>query len=643
MIKRINDKHPRGLTTIFFTEMWERFSYYGMRALLTLYLTLQLFNDLQDPVKKSKAFAIYAAYCALVYATPFIGGMIADRLLGFKKAVIFGAVMMAIGHFVMAIESEFMLYIALAFLIIGNGFFKPNMSSMVGGLYEENDPRRDSGYTIFYMGINIGALLAPIVCGVVGETLGWHYGFGLAGFGMITGLLMFKKNKFKLGAVGDPPEKTLLKKHFAGIPVEWVIYLCSFFAVALVALLVRYYEAISYILFVLIILFISIIIIKAIKSEKIVRQRLWVVLIMLVFSTLFWAFFEQAGSSLTLFANENVNRSFLGMQLPASLFQSVNPLFIIVFAPLFSMFWMYLAKRSMEPSIPVKFALALLQVGVGFFILVFAARFITVKQIITDPGTQLLVKAAVVPMSFLILAYFFHTTGELCLSPIGLSMVTKLSPKKITGMVMGAWFLSSALAHHSAGFIANMTTGDKYISPKEIAVQESINYIVTENSNKSFDDEIKKQLSYVIQPGINEAWHYIRQQCETIVLNDSLKLKNSILNAAIVKATDSINTRALTGRFPGLNIKPNSMFTIALKKSVAKYLDNTRQANIIVNNASIVEFETSNRCSINIIHSYKTLVNYLMVFKKIGWISVISAFILFILTPWIKKMMHGIH
>ena len=455
-------KQPKELMMLFFAEMWERFSFYGMRALLTLYLTLQLFEHLGDAEKRAKAIGIYAAYGALVYATPFLGGFIADKILGFKKSTVLGAVLMAIGHFVMAIENEFFLYIALSFLIIGNGFFKPNISSMVGGLYKENDPRRDGGFTIFYMGINLGAMLAPIVCGYLGETYGWFYGFGLAGVGMLLGLIVFQKGKDGLGENGNPSNPDLLhKKVFMGISWENMVYILSFVAVGLFALLVKHYEVMSLVLTPFVIGVLLIILVTALRSEKVERQRLFVVLILLFFTTMFWAFFEQAGSSLTLFTNENVNRNFFGKNIAASIFQSVNPAFILILGPFFSALWIALSKRGKEPSTPLKFSLGLIQLGLGFLMFVVAGYFVSVEEITLNiNGVDTLQAAAVVPMIFLVLGYFLHTTGELCLSPIGLSMVTKLAPKKIAAMVMGAWFLSSALAHHIGGFIAVMTGGD---------------------------------------------------------------------------------------------------------------------------------------------------------------------------------------
>jgi POT family proton-dependent oligopeptide transporter len=449
-------KQPRALYMLFFAEMWERFSFYGMRALLTLYLVRQLFAEMSATDSDAKAKGIYAAYGALVYATPFVGGILADRLLGYKRAVMLGSVLMALGHFVMAIETEFFLYVALAFLIVGNGFFKPNISSIVGGLYpDRNDPRRDGAFTIFYMGINLGAGVAPLLCGYLGETYGWSYGFGLAGIGMLAGLVVFGFGAKQLGDNGDPPNDKLNQK-LAGLSIENWTYAGAFASVAAFALLVRYFELMSYVLTPFSLLVVGIIFVAAIRDTKIVRERLFVVLILLFFSTLFWAFFEQAGSSLTLFTDTNVERH----GLPASVFQSVNPAFILLLAPVFSALWVGLGRRHKEPSIPVKFALGIAQLGVGFLVLAWSGGFAVDGEISIsgENGTELTQAAAVVPLLFLIGGYLLHTTGELCLSPIGLSMVTKLSPHKITAMVMGGWFLSSAMAHHLAGLIALLTS-----------------------------------------------------------------------------------------------------------------------------------------------------------------------------------------
>ena len=446
--------HPKQLFMLFFAELWERISFYGMRALLTLYLTVQLFKHLGDDEAKATAFGIYAAYGSLVYTTPFIGGILADKVLGFKRSTMLGAVLMAIGHFVMAIENEPMLYVALAFLIVGNGFFKPNISSMVGGLYKDGDSRRDGAFTIFYLGINIGAFLAPLTCGYLGETFGWSYGFGLAGIGMLAGLLVFWRGQDGLGANGDPSDPAMLAKW------EKPVYAGSFAAVGLFAVMVWQYELMSAVLTPFVLLVLGYLVIKAVLMGGKERDRLLVIIILLFFTTVFWAFFEQAGSSLTLFTNSNVDRTMLGTEVKASMFQSVNPFFIMLLAFPFSYMWTELGKRGLEPNTPIKFGLGLAQLGLGFLVLAWSTGFVDVREISMVSGEDVVtVTAATVPVAFLLAGYFLHTTGELCLSPVGLSMVTKLAPKKMGAMVMGAWFLSSALAHHIAGIIAVMTTG----------------------------------------------------------------------------------------------------------------------------------------------------------------------------------------
>ncbi|MFB6307457.1 MAG: peptide MFS transporter [Flavobacteriales bacterium] len=356
---------------------------------------------------------------------------------------------MMIGHFVMAIEKEFFLYIALAFLIMGNGFFKPNISSMVGGLYNEGDSRRDGGFTIFYMGINLGALLAPLVCGYIGQTYGWFYGFGLAGVGMLLGILIFGSGRKRLGENGGVPNKELLyEKVFLGLNRENLIYILSVAAVALVALLVRFYETVEIIIPVVTLGVMAFVLVQSfLMKEKVHTQRLWVILILTTVNIFFWAFFEQAGSSLTLLADSNVDRNIFGWVIPASVFQSVNPGFILILAPIFSWLWISLGSRGKEPSTPLKFVFGMVLLGIGFLALSFGVSFVSVVG-----------GLALMPLIFLILSYMLQTCGELSLSPVGLSMITKLSPAKMTAQLMGLWFLSTALSHTVAGQIAKLTT-----------------------------------------------------------------------------------------------------------------------------------------------------------------------------------------
>ncbi|CAM2065928.1 Peptide MFS transporter [Sulfidibacter corallicola] len=441
----VKHSHPRGLYVLFMAEMWERFSYYGMRALLVLYCAKQLFAHMDNP--DSEAVAVYGSYTALVYLTPLIGGLIADRILGFRKAVILGGILMSIGHFVMAFEQEQVFYLALAFIIVGNGFFKPNISSIVGRLYDEGDARRDAGFTIFYMGINLGAFLAPLICGYVGEQIGWHYGFGLAGIGMVLGLLQFIYGRKHLKERAEPPDADALKHQvLPGVNKEWAVYIGSFLAVFVFWQLVQLHTFVTYMLGTIAALSVLLVAGYGIsKCERIESHRLFVALVLIIFSVPFWAFFEQAGSSMNLFTDEFVNRVMFNFEIPASVFQSVNSLFILLYAIPFSMLWIWLAERDKEPSTPFKFGLGIAQVGLGFVCLWYGAT--TAKD-----GGQ-------VAMVWLILGYMFHTTGELCVSPVGLSMVTKLSPQRITGLMMGMWFLFTAFANNLAGIIAKFTTG----------------------------------------------------------------------------------------------------------------------------------------------------------------------------------------
>jgi POT family proton-dependent oligopeptide transporter len=438
--------HPRGLYMLFFAEMWERFSYYGMRALLVLYMT-QGFLKYSD----GDAYAIYGAYTGLVYALPVLGGLLADQVLGYRRAIILGGSLMAAGHLLMTIEDKFAFYTALALIICGNGFFKPNISSLVGKLYPEGDPKRDAGFTIFYMGINLGAGLAPILCGLVAAQFAtksmvdgkevvnqaFHYGFGLATIGMILGLIVFSVFQGVLGDKGLPPNREMLKKW--GIP----IYASSMLIAPMIALLLQYDELVGYLLGATAILTLGSLIAVAMREEKVARQRMFTVFVLMFFHMVFWAFFEQAGSSLTLFAERNVYRSILGWQVPTAALASINPIFIWIFGPLFATLWTMLGAKKRDPSAPTKFGWALLQIGLGFFIIWI--------------GSKMADAQGMVLLLFLILGYMFHTTGELCLSPVGLSMVTKMSPARIVGMMMGAWFLSIAMANYLAGIIAKFT------------------------------------------------------------------------------------------------------------------------------------------------------------------------------------------
>lgn len=544
-------KHPRGLHILFFAEMWERFSYYGMRALLIFYLTQHfLFDD-------GFASTQYGAYTALVYLLPLIGGFVADRYLGTRKAIAYGALLLVAGHLAMGIEGRpaqeelryegaaytlvaegrgglrtvqmevdgalysfsanregdlviadlpgtaslpavlpagsfeteviyrdgrglAILYLALSLIIMGVGFLKANISSIVGQLYEEHDPRRDGGFTLYYYGINLGAFWAAILCGLLGETVGWWAGFGLAGLGMAFGWIVFVRGRLafflpgrnQIAEVGNPPDPAALKARVLGpLSRESVIYLLGFLGVGAVWFLIQAHQlslplpgvgGVDAMLILLIAgagVFMGYMIWymgKHCSAEE--TQRLILALILIAVSVVFWALFEQAGSSMNLFAARNTQLDLaperlialgpitLDMTFTASQTQSFNSGFILIFAPLFAGLWAFLAKMQRNPNTPLKFALALVQVGLGFLVLVWGVQF-------ADDNYR-------VPLFFLALAYLLHTTGELCLSPVGLSAITKLSPAAVVSFMMAGWFLSSAFAQYVGGLIAALTATD---------------------------------------------------------------------------------------------------------------------------------------------------------------------------------------
>ena len=431
--------HPRGLFYLFFAELWERFSFYGMRALLMLYMTDHLlYSD-------KLSFGVFAAYGSLVYVTPLIGGMLADKILGYKKSIILGGILMAVGHFVLTIEHPITFYAALAFLIVGNGFFKPNISSLVGSLYSKGDNRRDSGFMIFYMGVNIGGWIAPLLCGWLGITYGWHYGFGLAGVGMLIGLFVFNRAAARgtFGEHGNVTNPEVYEQKFGPLKMGSLITLGALLLVPIMALIVKFNEFEHYLIWLVsfVILFVLILIYK--KSDSIERGRLIVLVYFTALACIFFMVFEQAGSSLTLFAERNVDLKWIN----ASQSNSLNSAYIILLAIPFTWLWTYLSKINANPNSPFKMGLGLALVGLGFLIFGISSNSMNAE--------------AQVPMIFLVVGVFVYTIGELFLSPIGLSKVTELSPKKFVSFLMGVWFLASFYGHFFAGKIAQLTTISK--------------------------------------------------------------------------------------------------------------------------------------------------------------------------------------
>ncbi|WP_397597608.1 peptide MFS transporter [Sphingorhabdus sp.] len=496
--------HPKGLFVLFFAEMWERFSYYGMRALLIFYLTKHwLFSD-------EKSGVIYGAYTALVYITPVLGGYLADRWLGQRKAVTYGAVLLTFGHLLMGFEGTGgqdtaalnIFWLALAFIIVGSGFLKANISVIVGQLYPRTDVRRDGAYTIFYMGINLGAALGALLCGYLGETYGWSYGFGAAGIGMLFGLIVFVLFKPLLLGRGEPADPAALNKPVMGLKLEWLLYLVGLVAVAACWWLVQNQAVVGtllgiagtvLILYVLgiatfkfvygsfsaapqvplmlfglggaisIVAFVGmflqafsdamaqnvaivgfglsllVVIWQCIGKPNQDRDRIFAAMFLIIGSVLFWALFEQAGSSLNLFADRHVDRA----GVPASVFQSLNAIYIVLLAPLFAWAWTALGRKGLEPSAPAKFGLGIVQLGIGFLVLV--------------AGSAAAGADSMVPVLFIFLIYLFHTTGELCLSPVGLSAMNRLAPAHLASLIMGTWFFASATGNFVAGLIASAT------------------------------------------------------------------------------------------------------------------------------------------------------------------------------------------
>ena len=442
--------HPKGLFYLFFAELWERFSFYGMRALLTLYMVEKVFESMAS--RDASAAAVYASYGSLVYASAVIGGRVADAVLGFRRSIIYGGILMSIGQFVLALHQNenLIFFTGLAFIIVGNGFFKPNISSFVGTLYPQGDERKDSGFTIFYMGINIGAFVAPLLCGWLASSHGWQYGFGIAGVGMIIGLLVFgsglRNNVF--GDRGQPSIPDTQGKRYLGLSGKHIVYVLAILFVPFIAILIAAYEPVRFgngffgdsnlvnILFqifgAVVALYLMIIMWKSTIDE---RKKLLVVLLLTLFMTIFWGFGELSGSILTLFAARNVNLVIVN----AAQSNSIWPMFVILLALPTSFFWTWLSKHRLNPYTPFKFVFGMFFLGIAFLILSWS------RGSADQEGY--------VPFIYLIILYFFITVGELFMSPVGLSKITDLSPRRYLGFLMGVWFLSSTYAFQIVGFI----------------------------------------------------------------------------------------------------------------------------------------------------------------------------------------------
>jgi len=436
--------HPKGLWMLFSSEFWERFSYYGMRAMLAVHVASTFFAHLGDKAD-AQASLTYGGYTAMVYMTGIMGGYVADKIIGYQRSIMLGGALMGAGMFMLMAPDLTTFLIGLAVIVVGNGLFKPNISSMVGKLYSPTDVRRDAGFTIFYMGINAGALIAPLVCAtIIGQMYGYRWGFFTAGIGMIFGIVVFQLLKGWLGHVGTAPKE---KKGFASM-IQ--VLVGAAILVVPVYFLLSKSEVLGVILIFMMIGLVAFFVWSGLQSgEKEQLHKYIAMLILFSANILFWALFEQAGSSLNFLARDYVNMpevTIFGWQPTFEIFQSVNPIFILFLAPVFAGMWPALEKKGFNPSIPRKFAFGLVGVAVGFYILVFA-----IQSMAADNGK--------ISWIWLALCYMIHTMGELCLSPIGLSMVTKLARPHEVGLAMGGWFLSIAMANYVAGIIASVASG----------------------------------------------------------------------------------------------------------------------------------------------------------------------------------------
>jgi proton-dependent oligopeptide transporter, POT family len=448
--------HPRGLSTLFFTEMWERFSYYGIRPLLVLFMTAALASG-GFGFDRQTASSIVGIYAASVYLASLPGGWVADRILGLQRSIWWGGVLIALGHLSIGLSAVFArstFFLGLILIVLGTGLLKPNISAIVGELYPEGGSRRDAGFSIFYMGINIGAFTAPLVTGYLGEKVGWHWGFGAAGVGMLLGLVVFRAlAKGTLRGIGEVPSGTEAERVsgmrnliIGGVAIAALVVLTITGVIDVNPVWVA--SRMSYAMLVLALLYFAYLLFMAglTGSEK---KRVVVIIVLFLFSTIFWSAFEQAPTSLNLFAADYTDRNIFGWEMPTLWLQAANSFFVIVFAPVFAAIWMALGRRDRDPSHPMKFAFALFAAGVGFLIMVAASN-----NVIESGGGR-------VSPWWLVSSYLFQTIGELALSPVGLAAMTALAPRRYAGQMMGIWFMSIALGNLIAGIVGGHVDPEK--------------------------------------------------------------------------------------------------------------------------------------------------------------------------------------
>lgn len=607
--------HPKALFALFMVELWERFSYYGMRAILVLYMTSELIKG-GFALDDATAYGIYGAYGALVYLTPILGGYFADKIMGFRMAIIWGALLMAAGQFTLFLDNQTTFYAGLALLVIGNGFFKPNISSMIGKFYAEGDSRRDGAFTIFYMGINIGAFLTPLTCGAIGEIEGWNYGFLTAGIGMLVGFIIFlvAQSKGWFENHGLKPESKESKPLIKGVGNKLIPYVVTAIMVPVAWILIKVNDVVDIGLAVLATLILGFLLYKASKYEEQQKQRIWVIVILLLFTTVFWTFFELAGSAMNLFTERNVNKNFLGYSFTTTFFQSVNPLFIMLFAPLFSWLWIQLGKSGREPSAPYKFAAGLALLGLGFLGLTMGKAYAI---------------AGLVPAFFLILLYLLHTLGELTLSPVGLSLVTKLSPAQIVGFLMGIWFLSSSIAHQAGKHIAKYTTvsESKIIESKEFKDGIADKELVRVLSTPEFAELLKKK-------PIEKA----------LVTEDCINMLNANAEGKFSVVEMLIDEKKLQAEQAKTEKEKEKVLDEGTKRILVYSADESKYKSGVIN---MVDAEANFEQSVSgaVISSLRnqSMSLGLGVFRILGFFAIGCGVLLLLLGPIIKRWMHGVN
>ncbi|MFK8298618.1 peptide MFS transporter [Capnocytophaga cynodegmi] len=604
--------HPKALFTLFMVELWERFSYYGMRALLILYMTANLIDG-GFQFDDAKAFGIYGAYGALVYLTPILGGYFADKLIGFRKAIVIGALLMAAGQFTLFMNNQTTFFIGLALLVVGNGFFKPNISSMIGRFYADGDKRRDGAFTLFYMGINMGAFLAPLTCGAIGENEGWQYGFLTAGIGMLLGYIIFffasRTSIFE--NVGLAPDEKPTKNVVSFVPNSVLPYATIVVLIIISWILIQYNDVVDVLLASLAAIIIGYLLYQASKMEVVAKQRIWVVVLLLLFTTIFWTFFELAGSALNLFTARNVHKEIFGTEIKTTFFQSFNPLFIMLFAPVFSWIWIKLSNLNKEPAAPYKFGTGLLLLGLGFLVLKFGGSY---------------AKLGMVPAIFMVFLYLLHTLGELTLSPVGLSLVTKLSPKHMVAFMMGIWFLSSSIAHQGGKHISKLTTVNEKTIVESSAFQNSdidqdLKAVLSENKFKTKLEDQSVEAILVSDDFINE----INKR------NPQKQYAKSVVT--IKEALEEAEN--YSGMKKQKMIKSASQEFLSFKGSEV----NTQVATF-ADYESLVE-KSPEMAIVNVIKG-ESLNKGLSVFTMLGFIAIGCGIVLFLMGPFITRWMHGV-